>query len=254
MNNIVKFIDGYVIHGDSTDTEVLETVRAIAPDLTLIIADPPYGDIVNEAWDKIKGSDIDFAQWMIGWTRDWSALLKPGGAFYVWGGIGRPKFRPFFHYMANIEKETDLEIANLITWKKKRGYGVQNNYLFTREECAYLTKGSAKKPAVFNIPLLEEKRGYAGYDENYPAKSEFYRRTNVWTDITEILKGKLHPTQKQQRLHEVMIEVHTNAGDWVVDPFAGAGTTALAARKLGRRFVVVEQDIEHFETILRSLQ
>ena len=50
------------------------------------------------------------------------------------------------------------------------------------------------------------KRGYAGCNEKYPAKSEFLRRTNVWDDVTEILRGKVHVNQKPERLMEVPIE------------------------------------------------
>jgi site-specific DNA-methyltransferase (adenine-specific) len=191
---------------------------------------------------------------MISWTREWSSSLLDGGAFYVWGGIGSPEFRPFLRYLHDVEEKGKFELANLITWKKKRGYGVQNNYLFTREECAYFIKGNAKKPRKFNIPLLEEKRGYAGYNKNYPAKSEFFRRTNVWTDINEIFQGKVHPTQKTQRLFEVIMEIHTDPGDWVIDPFAGAGTLAFAARKLGRKFVIIEKHADYFETLVKNLR
>ena len=110
--------------------------------------------------------------------------------------------------------------------------------------------GDRKKPRAFNIPLLDQKRGYAGYNAKYPAKSEYLRRTSVWTDITEIFRGKEHPTQKQQRLHEVMIETSSLFGDWVIDPFAGYGTTGFAARTLGRSFVLIENDTEYVRQML----
>jgi len=88
----------------------------------------------------------------------------------------------------------------------------------------------------------------------YPAKSEFLRRTNVWADVTEIMRGKTHVNQKPDRLMEIPIEVHTEPGEWVLDPFAGSGTTAIAARKLGRRFVIVEQDPDNFDRIVSRLR
>lgn len=259
-----QFEDGHAILADSTSELVmlgaLQLVsEATLPDrvepVPLIIADPPYGNIVDEKWDRVNDSDELFSDWMIRWTRGWTQYcLAPGGAFYVWGGVGRPGFRPFLRYLSEVEQPGQFELANLITWSKKRAYGVQNNYLWTREECAYFIRGDAKRPRCFNVPLLETKRGYAGYNAKYPAKSEFYRRTNVWTDINEIFRGKLHPTQKQQRLHEVMVEVHTQPGEWVIDPFAGAGTTAFACRKLGRRFVVIENDRGYFDDMVRRLR
>ncbi len=222
--------------------------------MPLIICDPPYGNIVDEKWDKTKDDDETFSSWMIAWTRGWASCLVAGGAFYVWGGVGKPGFRPFMRYLLEVEQEKTFELANLITWSKKRAYGVQNNYLWTREECAYFVLGDARRPRCFNVPLLGELRGYAGFNPKYPAKSEFYRRTNVWSDVNEIFRGKLHPTQKQQRVIEIPIEVHTQPGEWVIDPFAGAGTTAMACRRLGRRFAVVERDAKYYESMVARLR
>ena len=63
----------------------------------------------------------------------------------------------------------------------------------------------------------------------------------------------MHPTQKPQRVVEIPIQVHTNPGEFVIDPFAGSGATAVAARKLGRKFVVVEKDEEIFDEMIRRL-
>ncbi len=251
----VKFNDGLAINGDSTSQEVVDEVKSYLGNLKevpLIITDPPYGNIVMERWDRTKMTDDEYANYMVQWTRLWSQILQQGGAFYVWGGLGLPNFRPFIKYLARVEDD-NFKMSNLITWSKRRAYGVQNNYLFTREELAYFVKGNPKNPLIFNIPLLKTKRGYAGYNKKYPAKSEFFRRTNVWMDINEIFRGKLHPTQKPVRVIEIPIEVHTSPGDIVVDPFAGSGATAQAARKLGRKFIVIEKDEEIFEKMIEKL-
>lgn len=250
-----RYDDGIVVCADCTSDELVSFAKQELKNVPLIVTDPPYGNIVNEKWDKTKLTASEFADWMLSWTKQWTPLLHENAAFYVWGGIGLPKFRPFLHYLSRVEDEIDeLLIANVITWGKKRAYGVQHNYLFTREECVYLFKGNnIKKPRCFNVPLLDTKRGYAGYNKKYPAKSEYKRRTNVWTDITEIMRGKKHATQKAQRLYEVAIEVHTQPGECVLDIFAGAGTCAQAARKLGRRFFVVEKDPALFDQIVESL-
>jgi site-specific DNA-methyltransferase (adenine-specific) len=243
MGNIYPVSGGYIVHGDVTRKSTRDTVRSFMErgKCAMVMADPPYGNIVDTAWDRVNDNDHVFSQWMTSWVDMYADTLLDGGAFYLWGGIGRHMFRPFFRFLANIETP-DFQLANLITWSKKRAYGVPHNYLFTREELAYFVRGDARKPRVFNIPLLEEKRGYSGYNAKYPAKSEFLRRTNVWTDVTELLRNKVHPTQKADRVVEVPIEVSTNPGDWVVDLFSGSGTTGIACRKLGRNFVLVESD------------
>lgn len=252
---IERVADGYAICGDSTDQLVIDAARRLTDEnaASLIIGDPPYGNVLSDKWDRVNKSDIEFCEWMLSWTRTWSDVLLPGGSMYIWGGIGKVGFRPFFRYLVSAEQPGVFELANLITWKKRRGYGKQRDFLFCREELAWFVKGDAKHPRCFNIPLLDEKRGYAGYNAKYPAKSEFFRRSNVWVE-PELLRGKVHPAQKAQRVIEIPIEVHTKIGEYVIDPFAGSGTTAFAARKLGRKFVVIENDEKTFEDMLARLR
>lgn len=66
-----------------------------------------------------------------------------------------------------------------------------------------------------------------GFDPDHPAKSEFLRRTNVWTDITELFRGKIHDAEKPPKLAEVMIRTSANPGDRILDPFAGSCSTGL---------------------------
>src|SRR5271170_5380 len=185
-------------------------------DVDLIIVDPPYGGIVDEQWDR--DWTVDDYRLLAGLIRD---MLKPGGTAYVWGGIGTVGNRIFFDWLAGLESrnrksfsENALRIYNVITWKKKRAYGKKDDYLFTREECAMLVKGN--KPATFNIPLLDVKRGYAGYNSKYPAKSEYLRVTNVWDDISEIFRGKIHPCEKPSSLAARMIATSSAPNDLVV--------------------------------------
>lgn len=247
---VVDFEDGFAVNGDATSEEVISYVRDRVPEIKLIYTDPPYGGILNEAWDRARlGSEL--ASWMIDWTNKWSPLLPRGGAMYVWGGVGTYKNRPFMEYVSRVENEADVKIQNVITWGKKRGIGTAYNYLFTREELLFMLRGGKNvKPTVFNVPLLPDLRGYAGFNKKYPAKSDYKRRTNVWTDVTEILSGKVHPAEKAQRVCEIPIEVSTNVGDWVLDLFAGSGSIPKAARKLGRQWIAIENDAETFEKMI----
>ena len=199
----------------------------------LIIVDPPYVDILPVDWDR-KASQYDKLAALT------ERLLVPGGTAYCWGGIGKPgKPRVFFDWLARVERETTLRIHNLITWSKKRAYGTASNFLFTREECVMLVKGD--KPRTFHVPLLDVKRGYPGYNKDFPAKSEYLRRTNVWTDVTELFKGKIHPAEKPSRLAEIMIETSSAPGELILDPMAGSGSTGVAATKLGRPCLLIEE-------------
>lgn len=271
MSRVVEFLNGKIVSrgdelsGQTIDGVILNTefpddfsdkiIRELTNDnLSLVVTDPPYGDIVNKYWDKEHSQASDMAEQMLKWTKYLEKICVDGSALYVWGGYGKPKFRPFYKYIVRVEEETPWQLSMHITWKKKRAYGVQHNYLSTREECAYFVLGDIKKPKLFNVPLLDKERGYAGYNKKYPALSKYLRRTCVWDDITEILKNKIHECQKPEKIYSIPIEVHTNEGDWVLDPFAGAGTCGVAAINLNRKFILIERDKEEFNKCIKRFE
>jgi len=50
----------------------------------------------------------------------------------------------------------------------------------------------------------------------------------------------IHPTQKPIKLIEHLLQIHSNKNDLVLDPFLGSGTTAVACKELGRRYIGIE--------------
>jgi len=66
--------------------------------------------------------------------------------------------------------------------------------------------------------------------------------------------GQLHPTQKPLALLRALLEDFTDAGELVCDPFAGAGTCAVACKELGRGFVGWELSPEYHARALRRLE
>lgn len=208
--------------------------------LQLIVADPPYGNIVKQKWDNQP--DAKLADDLVQWCKRLEPLCHEGAALYMWGGYGTPNNRAFYRFILGLEEQTNWRMSAHLTWHKKRAYGVQTNYLSTREEIAYCVLGNIKKPRVFNVPLLEKERGYEGYNEKYKAKSKYLRRTMVWNDITEIFKGKVHLCEKPKALSKVMVETSSNSGDLVLDAFAGSRNCARVAEELGREVISIEKD------------
>lgn len=79
--------------------------------------------------------------------------------------------------------------------------------------------------------------------------------TNVWSFLPPIFapgrcstQSYLHPTEKPLELMKRLVEMLTPENGLVLDPFGGSGTTALACLETGRRYVVIEQNQEYFET------
>ncbi|MFM6725981.1 MAG: DNA-methyltransferase, partial [Dolichospermum sp.] len=56
-----------------------------------------------------------------------------------------------------------------------------------------------------------------------------------------------HPTQKPLLLISKLIEMLTDEGGTVLDPFAGSGTTALACKELGRNYICIEKELEYYQ-------
>lgn len=232
---------GLIIVGDAFGRDEMQTVEAefgkapsFIPKFPLIICDPPYGKIVKQKWDV--------AQYFKWWLHC-AEVAADDATVVMFGGVGKKGDRPFLEFCASVEIDSPSWEGEFITWKKKRSYGKERNYLFTREEMFILRRGNP----TFNKPYLEEKRGYPGYNKKYPAKSEFLRRSNVWTDITEMFRGKVHPTQKPDLLYKVIIETHSAPGDVVYDPAAGSGVTARVARELDRRYCIIEKKREYLK-------
>ncbi|MGH9674599.1 MAG: DNA methyltransferase [Bryobacteraceae bacterium] len=60
--------------------------------------------------------------------------------------------------------------------------------------------------------------------------------------------NKYHPTQKSIQILKPLVEAFTQPDDVVLDPFAGSGSTLVAAQRLGRRYIGIEFDRHHHAT------
>ena len=217
-------------------SQFLESIEDSSVDLFLI--DPPYYAIVPESWDNQWKSQEHYVTWLLKLVNLAQRKLEPDGSLLMFGGIGKHGSHPLFSLMDSMEMFS-WHFRNMITWKKRRAYGKSHDYLFCREEIVWYSKSAERTSVVFNVPLLDVKRGYAGFDKDHPAKSEYKRVSNVWDDIPELMRPE-RSCQKPLPLIERLINTHSNPGDLVVDFFAGYGTTGIAALGLGRRFLGCE--------------
>ncbi|HEX2549917.1 MAG TPA: site-specific DNA-methyltransferase [Gammaproteobacteria bacterium] len=213
-------------------------LRSLKPESVHLVAiDPPYYEIVNDGWDNQWRSSSDYVDWVCDHIDTALPAMAPTSSLVIFQAIGKHGNAPVLDVRRKLEEL--LFYRNWITWKKRRAYGKSHDYLFCREEILWFSKSEGRTDVTFNIPLLDVKRGYDGFNPKYKAKSEYKRVSNVWDDIPELMRPQRN-CQKPIPLMERLIRTHSNKGDLVVDFFAGWGSTGIAALGLGRRFVGCE--------------
>lgn len=78
--------------------------------------------------------------------------------------------------------------------------------------------------------------------------------TDIWRDIDFYKEKRVHSTQKPLKLIQRLILASSNEGDIVLDPFAGSGSTAIAALQLKRNFITIEADEAYYKEVLNRIE
>ena len=206
-------------------------------------ADPPYflsnGGISVQSgrqvcvdkgdWDKSHGAEADAV-----FTRSWLAalrgILKPSGTVWI-SGTHHNIFQ-----VANALTELGYKILNVITWQKTNPPpNLSCRYFTFSTEFVIWARRETKVSHYFNYELMHALAGGQQMRDVWPLPA-----IGKW----EKTFGK-HPTQKPLALLVRILLASTQANEWVLDPFAGACTTGIAARLLGRRFFGVDLSADY---------
>lgn len=224
----------------------------------VLILDPPYNLTKSFNGTTFRArNDEDYTAWMESWFEPMMRLLKPTASVYICGD-----WKSSASIVAVAEKY--LQIQNRITWEREKGRGSQRNWKNSSEDIWFCTKSDEY---TFNADAVRlRRRVIAPYRENDSPKDwqetedGKFRDTapsNLWTDVTvpfwSMPENTDHPTQKPEKLIAKLLLASSNAGDVILDPFSGSGTTAVVAKKLGRQFVAIEQEEEYCLLALKRL-
>lgn len=208
--------------------------------LDAVFADPPYflsnGGISVQSGKQVC---VDKGDWDKGGTpehiyqfnKEWLSLCRPklkeNGTIWISGT---------HHNIFVVQRclqELGYKILNVITWQKSDPPpNLSCRYFNFSTELVIWARKHVKKPHKFNYETMKRLNGGT-------------QMTDVWripaVGMWEKTCGK-HPTQKPLRLLYRILLASTNEGDTVLDPFAGSGTTGIAAYLLGRKFIGIEQE------------
>lgn len=197
---------------------------------------------------------LEYQQWCARWAPQWLRVLKPGGSALVFSG------RRFQHRCATALEDAGFNVRDVLGWLRPRAtWRAQRlSVVFERrgeraraKEWEGWRVGNLRpvfepilwcfKPYKVTIAdnVLEHSLGAwnaAALERYFPGPD------NAFACGLEKGEGGLHPAQKPVRLLEALISLTTLPGQVVVDPFAGSGSTLVAARNTGRRWLGIERD------------
>jgi len=197
-----------VLQGDCA--VVLRSVESASVDFAL--ADPPYLARYLDRTGRSVQND-DRGAWLYPAFAEIYRVLKDNRlcvSFYGW-----PKADAFLGAWRAI----GFRPVGHIIWRKRYASGT-HFFGYCHEQAYLLAKGSPPRPEKPIGDVLDW--AYTG--------------------------NCLHPTQKPVSALTPLISAFTMKGDLILDPFCGSGSTLVAAKSLGRRYLGIELDPAHYET------
>ena len=222
--------------------------------VALVVTSPPY--FAGKAYEEemgtghIPGSYVEYLELLHDVFAECVRVLEPGGRIAVnVANLGRKPYRSLSADVARILESLGLLLRGEVVWKKADGAG---------GNCAW---GSFRKPANPVLRDLTERIVIASkgrFDRAVPmderaasglpheatlTNDEFMEATlDVWEIPPESARRVQHPAPFPVELPERLIHLYTYAGDLVLDPFLGSGSTVVAASRTGRRWAGYDMD------------
>jgi site-specific DNA-methyltransferase (adenine-specific) len=235
------------IHGDC----LTWATQLPALSVDLLVLDPPYNlDKQFNGQKFLRQSVQAYTDWLSQVVESLQPLLKPTASVYICGDW----FSSSSIFTVAVAHFT---VRNRITWEREKGRGAQANWKNASEDIWFCTVSDRY---TFNLEAVKlRRRVLAPYRSPDGTPKDWqstqagnFRDThpsNLWTDITvpfwSMSENTAHPTQKSEKLLAKLILASTHPGDRILDPFLGSGTTSVVAKKLGRRYLGIEQDEEY---------
>lgn len=234
-------------HGAVYDLDCLEFLISIKDEsVDTVFADPPFNlkkEYGKRSDDNIP--DVEYLQWCKEWINEASRTLKPGGSFFLYN---LPKWN--IHLGAYMQ-EAGLDFRHWIAINMKSSMPIRGRLYPSHYSMLYYTKG---KPKTFRkvrtpIELCRHCRGeikdYGGHRNKMNPLG--VNLTDVWNDINPVRHWKYKSMNRKanslsSKLLDRVIEISTEPGDVVVDPFAGSGTTAAVCESKHRQWLVNDID------------
>ena len=251
---------GEILHGDCA--KILSDV----PDksVSLVITSPPYN--IGKPYEKERMTLEEYAEWLRPIVTSLTSKVKPSGSIcwqvgnYVKDGVVVPLDYIFYEMFTT----AGMKLRNRIIWHFNFGLHAQQRFSGRYETLLWFTKSDSYR---FNLDKVRVPQLYPG--KRHPkgrangggqlsgnplgknpsdvwefSAPEAFLRDALWNipNVKSLHPEKTaHPCQFPSELVERCVLAFTKPGDTVLDPFVGAGTSVIAAVKLGRRGIGIDK-------------
>jgi site-specific DNA-methyltransferase (adenine-specific)/modification methylase len=210
----------------------------------MVFTDPPYyqyrasnvqglknhKDVVTEFdFDGYK-SEEEYLVFLENVLTECFRVCKPGASCYLWCGDD------FVSFLNRMVERVGFQFRKVIHWHKTNPFPAiytRKMYANSMEMLVHFTKGS---PKTWNKKTVNEMHNF------------------IQTPICMGKERTLHKTQKPLKVCLPFIEISSNEGDLILDPFLGSGSTAVAAKTLKRNYIGFELKTEYCRIATERLE
>jgi len=225
------------------------------------------GKPINGWSEADRAIPRQYYEWCATWASEWFRVLKPGGNAFVFAG------RRYSHRCICALEDAGFSLKDMLSWTRGRA-----PHRAQRVSVVYERRGdvqSAKdwegwrvgnlrpsfepilwftKPYKIGTTIADNAiiHGVGPYNES-AFLNYMERPDNMIESGFKSGEAGLHPTQKPVQLMQALIELTTRSGQVVLDPFAGSGSTLVAALNLQRHFVGYEISQQYVEVSRKRL-
>ncbi len=244
IKTIGEFVNN-IICGDCV--EIMNTMPEKSVDL--IFADPPYN--IGLKYDNHK-DNMPYEEY-VNWTEKWISaclrVLKDDGSIYI--AIGDE----YAAEVVAILKKNGLFMRNWIIWHYTFGQNQRKKFSRAHTHILYFTKHPTN--FTFNsddirIKSVRQEIGDKRANPKGKIPDDVWKISRVAGTFKERVRN--FPCQMPMALLEMVVKASSNHSNIVLDPFIGSGTTAVASKKLGRKYIGIDISPNYVKNVENRLK
>ncbi len=234
-------------------------------EVALVVTSPPYfaGKQYEEelARDGVPTSYAEFLDMLLSVFTECRRVLEPGGRIAVnVANLGRKPYRSLAGDITDILSRLGFLLRGEVVWRKGEGANGSCAWGSYRSPANPVLRDTTERVIIaskgrFDRAIPASKRRVLGLPSEVSITAdEFLSSTlDVWDLLPESAKRVQHPAPFPISLPERLIHLYTYENDLVLDPFVGSGTTLVAAKRTGRRYVGYDLDPTYLQIAKQRL-